>query len=217
MQNMFSRVNTSFFMQNACLLAPNLLGMQLVCGQCRGIIVETEAYTADDPASHSFRGQTRRNASMYLEGGHSYLYRIYGVHRCLNVVSGRAEDGQAVLLRACEPVNGIPLMWQRRYGHPFPDTEDLIPGNRKFRALCSGPGNLAAAFGLDIASHDGLSLSLDLERAKVTDIVILPGRHVLPEDIVCTTRVGIAENRGADMLRRWYIKDCRFVSKSRKI
>ena len=205
--------NEMNFHENACQVAPNLLGMQLVSGSCRGIIVETEAYTADDPASHSFCGQTKRNASMFLPGGHVYLYRIYGVHKCFNVVTGGAGDGQAVLIRACEPLDGIPVMWQRRFGNPLAAKEKLTSENRQFRTLSSGPGNLTAAFGLDVSAQDGLLLALEPDHLKETEIAILPGRSIMPDDIVCTTRIGIGKDRGADMLRRWYVKDCRFVSK----
>ncbi len=94
-----------FFLSDATEVAPRLLGC-LLCRQMpsgeikKGIIIETEAYMQDDAASHSYKGETKRNASMFLEGGTSYVYLIYGMYHCLNVVTGKKGNGQAVLIRA---------------------------------------------------------------------------------------------------------------------
>lgn len=117
-------------------LAPRLIGATLTVGPCSGIITETEAYTPDDPASHSFPGPTRRNAAMFGPPGHAYVYHIYGLHWCLNVVG---LPGHAVLIRALEPLSGLDLMAERR-GRPTP--------------LATGPGMLAQALGID-STHDG--------------------------------------------------------------
>ncbi len=120
-------------------------------------IIETEAYLWDDPASHSFRGLTRRNASMFLEGGSAYVYRIYGIHRCLNAVTSPAGIGEAVLIRAVEPLEGIASMWRRRYGEEMPEeTADVLRTSEKntppsrIRNLCSGPGKLCRALGIEV-------------------------------------------------------------------
>src|SRR5690606_9513894 len=99
--------------------APALLGWVLTHtteqGTVAGRIVETEAYAADEPASHSYlQRQSRRNAAMFLAGGHAYVYRSYGIHWCINVVTGIAGSGEGVLIRAIEPIKGIPLMQQWR-------------------------------------------------------------------------------------------------------
>ena len=98
----------------------------------------------DDPASHTFSGQTVRNAVMFGPGGHLYVYLSYGIHQCANVVTGEQGSGQAVLIRALEPIDGIALMRRRRPGRP--DSE-----------LANGPGKLCQALGI-VADHNGADL-----------------------------------------------------------
>lgn len=199
-------LDESFFSRQADAVAPDLLGRELVCGNRRGIIVETEAYREDDPASHSYRGRTERNASMYLHGGHVYVYRIYGIHRCFNVVTGSFGDGQAVLIRACEPRSGIPAMWRDRYGEEMPQELEGKAENRRFRNLCSGPGKITAAFGIRKAEHDGI-------RIGGGPISILPGSAVSPSRVSCGPRIGLGPGKGGTTLWRWYITENRFVSR----
>lgn len=134
-----------FYARDALLVAPELLGKLFVVGAASGRIVEVEAYREDDPASHSHRGRTARNATMFGPPGHLYVYFTYGMHHCANVVTGADGDGQAVLLRAVVPRSGLDELWARR------------PRARREADLANGPGKLCQAFGLD-RRHDGLDL-----------------------------------------------------------
>ena len=129
---------TIFLGRPAHAVARDLIGCTLLLGSgdsaAGGIIVETEAYTSDDPASHTFRGKSVRNAAMYGPPGTIYIYFTYGMHYCMNIVTGNS-DGQAVLLRALQPTQGIAYMAKRRGGM---STENL----------CNGPAKLVQALGV---------------------------------------------------------------------
>jgi DNA-3-methyladenine glycosylase len=164
-----------FYARPSLEVARDLLGCLLVRREPGGIIsarlVEVEAYEEGDPASHSFRGPTARTEVMFGAPGHLYVYFTYGMHFCCNVVTGRPGEGSAVLLRAAEPVEGLPVMAHRRR------TEDP-------RLLCAGPGRLTQAFG--IGRQDN---GIDLVRGP--GLLIARGEPV-PESLVDRgPRIGI--------------------------
>jgi DNA-3-methyladenine glycosylase len=154
------------------------------------VIVETEAYEPDDPASHSFGGKSRRNATMFGAPGHLYVYRSYGVHWCANVVCREDGVGAAVLLRALEPTAGLDAMRGRR-------------GVDDPRLLAAGPGRLTQALGIS-AAHDGLDVSSP-------PFAVAPASA--PAQVVESPRVGIT--RAADRLWRYSLAGSTFVSRPR--
>lgn len=171
---------------SAVEVAPRLLGALLVSeidGRRTVLrIEEVEAYTEEDPASHSHRGRTDRNATMFGPPGRLYVYRSYGVHWCANVVTGELGEGEAVLLRGGSPVEGLEVMVERRHG--------------RSRHLTDGPGKLTQALGID-GSHDGHDLSLPPIRLELASV---------PSAFVATPRIGIS--RAAD--RPWrYVETAR--------
>ncbi|MDP9419259.1 MAG: DNA-3-methyladenine glycosylase [Actinomycetota bacterium] len=183
-----------FFRRDPREVAPELLHKVLVAGPCRGLIVETEAYCGPaDPASHAFRGPTRRNATMFGPPGHLYVYFTYGLHWCANAVCGAEGEGLAVLLRALRPLSGLEEMWTRR------------PAARRQRDLCSGPARLCQALAID-GSHDGDDLVSGGDGTSIVDDGMAP-----PARVVRTTRVGISI--ATEEPWRWYVADDEHVSR----
>lgn len=173
---------------SALELAPRIIGARLLRNGVGGIIVETEAYEADDPASHSFSGLTRRNAAMFGPPLTAYVYRSYGIHWCFNIVAGDPGHGAAVLIRAIEPTDGIDAMTERRR-----------TGN--LRLLCAGPGRLTEALAIT-AEDDGLSLT-----ASPFELIATTGR---PE-IATGPRIGIT--KAAERPWRFVAAGSRFLSR----
>ncbi len=207
-----SPLNAEFYLRNAEIVARDLLGRILVHDEgagerFSGRIVETEAYLPDDPASHSFRGPTRRNSSMFLEGGHCYVYRIYGINHCFNAVTGAGGVGAAVLIRALEPLEGIREMWMRRFGELMP----ADPGKVELNGLCSGPGKLCKALGITAGEHDGADLAGEGGDDK---LFICTGKPVPDDKVGIGRRIGLSTGRGDEELRRWCITDSFYLSRS---
>ncbi len=159
---------------SSVVVARQLLGWELIGAKAAGRIVEVEAYEPDDPASHSFRGKTARNATMFGPPGRLYAYLIYGIHICANVVVGPPGSGAAVLIRALEPVDGAAVMGERR-------------GSTTATNLCSGPGKLCQALGI----------SLDLDGVDLLDarspVCLRPPVRPVQEQIVTGSRIGITK------------------------
>jgi DNA-3-methyladenine glycosylase len=178
------------FDRSVHLVAPELIGAELYVDGVGGTIVEVEAYDHEDPAAHGFGNRrTARNASMFLSGGHVYVYRSYGVHWCLNLVCEPAGVAAAVLVRALEPTAGLDEMQARR------GVEDV-------RLLCSGPGRLCQALGVTRA-HDGLPL----DRPPFE----LRPRTGAPPALAVGPRIGIT--KAAELPWRYGLAGSRFLSR----
>lgn len=189
-----SRLPRSFYeIKDTLALAQQLLGCMLVHdspeGRTSGVIVETEAYLYNDPACHAYRRKTPRNAAMFGAAGTAYVYQIYGMHHCFNVVSNAEGIGEAVLIRALEPIDGIALMQSRRQIADIPQ-------------LTSGPAKLVKALGISIEKHNAVCLDSTL---------YINASSLGSFETVTTTRIGITQ--GVDLPYRFYIKGNRFVSK----
>jgi DNA-3-methyladenine glycosylase len=182
----------SFYNRPATEVARSLLGKVLVHGSTAGIIVETEAYLGgDDLAAHSARGLTPRTRVIFGPPGHAYVYFIYGMYECLNLVCEPEGQPGCVLIRALEPVAGIELMRHRR------------PAARKPEDLASGPGKLTLAMGITRV-HNGT----DVTRGS---LVVREPAETHAVEIAATPRIGISQC--ADLPLRFLIRGNRFVSR----
>jgi DNA-3-methyladenine glycosylase len=187
-----SKIFTLPSLEAAPLLLGCILERQTPTGLVRVKIVETEAYHQDDPASHSFRGNTLRTAPMFKEGGHIYVYFTYGMHYCINIVTGQEGTGEAVLIRAAEPLLGTEIMQQNR-------------GLKDIQNLTNGPAKLCQALGINNTSISGRKLGLQ------TINLLSPADVIYPQSIVTAPRVGIRQ--AVDLPWRFYLKNNHFVSK----
>lgn len=169
-------------------VARRLIGMQLTIDAVGGIIVETEAYDREDPASHSFSGPTPRNAVLFGPPGRAYVYLSYGIHWCLNFSCREAGHGAGVLIRALEPTSGIAEMMHRRR-------------RQNLRLLCAGPGRLGEALGVT----PGLNgMRVDAEPFRLVPELENPR-------VVCGPRIGIS--KAVDLPWRFGLAGSRFVSR----
>lgn len=176
------------FARAAPEVAEALIGTILLIDGVGGVIVETEAYDREDPASHTFTGPTPRNAVMFGPPGRAYVYFSYGIHWCLNFVCREAGHGAGVLIRALEPTAGIALMMQRRRQH-------------NLRLLCSGPGRLGEALSVTHA--------LNGHRLDRRPFSLRSGRR--PCSIVRGPRIGIS--KAVDQPWRFGLAGSRYLSR----
>jgi DNA-3-methyladenine glycosylase len=191
-----TKLTRSFYARASPEVARELLSKVLVRRigdtMLKGRIVEVEAYTgATDPGSHAFRGPTRRNRVMFGPPGYVYVYVIYAVHFCMNVVAETEGVAGAILLRALEPLAGIQVMERSRGGRAVPD-------------LCSGPAKLCQAYGITTA-QDGVDLT--------GDEIWIEDDGDRPQQIDVSTRVGLT--KGTDLPLRFYLPNNRFVSRGK--
>jgi DNA-3-methyladenine glycosylase len=194
------RLTRDFFARETLTVARDLLGQRLVRvweeGRLVGRIVEVEAYIGEeDQACHARCGRTERNRAMYGPAGHAYVYFIYGMHHCLNVVTGPEGFPAAVLIRALEPLDGIETMRAQRGGRP-----DL--------QLASGPARLCQALGID-RRFDGADLC-----AVDARLFVEPGDRVSAGDVAAGPRVGVRGDEVA-LTAPWrlYVRDSEYVSR----
>jgi DNA-3-methyladenine glycosylase len=185
---MAKQLSRAFFRRSVHEVAPDLIGATLLFDGVGGRIVEVEAYDQNDPAAHSFRGPTRRNAVMFGPPGYAYVYRSYGIHWCLNLVCEPAGSAGAVLIRALEPTAGLPAMRRRR-------------GVKDERLLCSGPGRLCEALRVT-AAHNGLALD-------VPPFQLFPRAGAV--EVIAGVRIGLT--KAVDKPWRYGEKGSRFLSK----
>lgn len=168
-----------------------LIGATLLVDGVGGLIVETEAYDREDPASHSFSGPTLRNAAMFGPPGRAYVYRSYGIHWCLNLVCREEGHGAGVLIRAIEPVAGLDMMRARR-------------GLDDVRVLCAGPGRVGQALGI---THEHNGLPVDAPPFALLPAVPAMG----PAQVISGPRIGIS--KAVDQPWRFGLAGSRFLSR----
>lgn len=197
------RLTRPFFARDTLSVAQDLLGRRLVRvldgRRLSGAIVETEAYIGEqDEASHASPGPTERNASMYAPAGHAYVYLIYGMYHCFNIVTEREGFPAAVLIRALEPLEGLDAMRERR--GPV--------GARDVRKLTSGPGRLCQALAID-RRHDGADLC-----APEASLFLEAGDPVTGVDVATSPRVNVRGDEAAVRAPwRFYVEGNPYVSR----
>jgi DNA-3-methyladenine glycosylase len=181
-------IGRGFFARSVHEVAPDLIGATLLVDGVGGVVVEVEAYDAEDPASHGYGGLTARNAAMFGPPGHAYVYRSYGIHWCLNLVCEAEGRASAVLVRALEPTAGLDVMRARR-------------GLEPERLLCAGPGRVCQALGVTRA-HDALPLD-------EPPFALAP--RAGEQEVLAVPRIGIT--RAAELRWRYVAAGSRYLSR----
>jgi DNA-3-methyladenine glycosylase len=184
-------VNREFFDRSVHEVARDLIGYELAVGPTAGVIVETEAYEAADPACHAYIGRTTRNEVLFGPPGHAYVYLSYGIHSLLNFVTEPEGRASAVLIRALEPIRGVELMRERR-------------ARKEIAELCSGPGKLTEALGVGLelngADLFGPPFELTAPAGEWSAAPVITGR-----------RIGIT--KAAELRWRYCVRGSTFVSR----
>ena len=182
---------TAFYARPVLEVAPDLIGCVVSYAGCAGAIVETEAYHDSEPACHAFVGMTPRTRTLFGPPGIAYVYRSYGIHALLNAVCEPEGVGAAVLIRALEPLSGVEQMRSRR-------------GVARIESLCSGPGKLTQALGIELA-HNGADLTLGP--------IVIRSRPAQrdPVEVTVDRRIGIT--KAAELPWRFSEAGSRFVSR----
>jgi DNA-3-methyladenine glycosylase len=184
-------VNREFFDRSVHEVARDLIGYELAVGPTAGVIVETEAYEAADPACHAYIGRTTRNEVLFGPPGHAYVYLSYGIHSLLNFVTEPEGRASAVLIRALEPIRGVELMRERR-------------GRGEIAELCSGPGKLTEALGVGLELNGADLFGSPFE-------LTAPAGEWSAAAVTTGPRIGIT--KAAELPWRYCVKGSRFVSR----
>lgn len=201
------RLKREFFTRDTLVVAEELLGKVLTLKKngkiYRGKIVETEAYTGgDDDAAHFHKGLTHRTRVVKEAGGHLYIYNIYGIYQCLNIIAEKEGVHGGVLIRAVEPLEGIEDMYKNRYKKEYID-----PKKKEIINLTNGPAKLVMSYGISKDEFYGADLDSD-KRIYLED-----GEDIAKEDIIKTPRINIDYAKSRDYLFRFIIKDNPYISK----
>jgi DNA-3-methyladenine glycosylase len=184
-------VNREFFGRSVHEVARDLIGCRIAVGETAGVIVETEAYEASDPACHAYIGRTARNEVLFGPPGHAYVYLSYGIHSLLNFVTEPEGTASAVLIRALQPTDGVELMRERR-------------GRDQIEGLCSGPGKLTEALGVDLSLNGADLLAPPFALGA-------PAGQWADAEVVTGPRIGIT--KAAELPWRYCVSGSRYVSR----
>jgi DNA-3-methyladenine glycosylase len=194
-------VKRRFFERSVHEVARDLIGFELAVGETAGVIVETEAYEAADPACHAYIGKTARNEVLFGRPGHAYVYLSYGIHSLLNLVTEPEGTASAVLIRALEPTRGIDLMRERRRQV---GARARASATREMLALCSGPGKLTEALGVGLELNGADLFEPPFQLSP-------PSGEWRRAEVITGPRIGIT--KAAELPWRYCVRGSRFVSR----
>ncbi len=197
-----------FFLSNTHIVAKKLLSCALFYTfknkTIGGQVVETESYTYNDPASHSYKGITLRSTPMFKKAGTVYVYVIYGIYHCLNVVTSPEGVGEAVLIRAIMPLWGDSIM----HKHRAKNKNTVLHAHM----LCSGPGRLCIAMNITKKHNNNCFLTDGSSSQSRLSLALLP-KHMHPKKILSSPRIGITYQESQHLKQRFFIKDNPYISK----